>query len=252
MGINGRVKVGSRSLSAPQLLRLGAALGEHFSCPIIYGSEAIPVSSNDPPLPDPSHTHRWRVYVRGANGEDLSPFVRKVSFKLHESFVPATRVIESPPFEVHESGWGEFEILIKISFVDSQEKPMALFHQLQLYPKDEVLGGPDMDAPKQLVISEHYDELSDLCTVASKVINEPYEEFLEPLRRFRLQVHNMKNKTPPATFSPQVEANEIKKYNSINEKVVAEIERAKIRLAKVEAEKKKLEAEIRALEAEPA
>ncbi|KAJ3127848.1 NuA4 histone H4 acetyltransferase complex and the SWR1 complex subunit [Physocladia obscura] len=219
----------------------GRVKGEMFSAPIVYGSVAIPFGPNDPVPKDESHTHKWCVFLRGANGEDLSPIIRKVTFKLHDSFVPPSRTVDAPPFEVHESGWGEFEILIKISFVDSQEKPMTLFHHLQLYPKEDNGIDPDMDSPRQTILSEHYDEL---------VINEPYEEFLEPLRRYRLQVQAMKTKTPPLNFSPEVEANEIKRYYTINDKVMAELEKVKNRLAKIEADKRKLEADIKVLENE--
>lgn len=43
--------------------------------------------------------------------------------------------IEEPPFEVTETGWGEFEIQIKVHFVpEASEKPMTLFHFLHLHP----------------------------------------------------------------------------------------------------------------------
>ena len=29
-------------------------------------------------------SHRWTVYVRGANNEDLSPVVKRVLFQLHD------------------------------------------------------------------------------------------------------------------------------------------------------------------------
>jgi transcription initiation factor IIF auxiliary subunit len=35
-------------------------------------------------------------------------------------------VITKPPYEVNESGWGEFEITIKIFFMDPQERPVSL------------------------------------------------------------------------------------------------------------------------------
>lgn len=34
--------------------------------------------------------------------------------------------ISSPPFEVSESGWGEFEATIRIEFVDPCEEPVVL------------------------------------------------------------------------------------------------------------------------------
>jgi YEATS domain-containing protein 4 len=46
-----------------------------------------------------------------------------------------TTAIEEPPFEVTETGWGEFEIQIKVHFVpEASEKPMTLFHFLHLHP----------------------------------------------------------------------------------------------------------------------
>lgn len=33
-------------------------------------------------------------------------------------------VLNKPPFEVQETGWGEFEIQIKLFFVDPTEKPV--------------------------------------------------------------------------------------------------------------------------------
>ena len=34
-------------------------------------------------------------------------------------------VFTKPPYEVRETGWGEFEIQIKIYFQDSAEKPVS-------------------------------------------------------------------------------------------------------------------------------
>ena len=65
-------------------------------------------------------------------------------------------MIDSPPFEVTEQGWGEFEISLQIFFHDSREKPIELSHMLKLYP--------DSDAPAPAhgvakpVVSERYDE----------------------------------------------------------------------------------------------
>jgi YEATS domain-containing protein 4 len=36
-------------------------------------------------------SHKWTVYLRGIENEDLSYFIEKVSFKLHESFSEPTR-----------------------------------------------------------------------------------------------------------------------------------------------------------------
>lgn len=35
-------------------------------------------------------------------------------------------VVVKPPFEVTETGWGEFEVIVKIYFVDPTERPVRL------------------------------------------------------------------------------------------------------------------------------
>jgi YEATS domain-containing protein 4 len=74
-----------------------------------------------------SQSHKWTVYVRGASNEDLTAVVKRVVFQLHPSFNNPTRVVESPPFEVSECGWGEFEIAITLFFhSDACEKQLDL------------------------------------------------------------------------------------------------------------------------------
>jgi YEATS domain-containing protein 4 len=51
---------------------------------IVYGSVAVPLEVKPPGNED--HTHTWAVYLRGHNGEDISHFVKRVTFKLHHSF----------------------------------------------------------------------------------------------------------------------------------------------------------------------
>lgn len=41
--------------------------------------------------------------------------------------------VKSPPFEVTEMGWGEFEAKMTMHFKDPQEKPVDILHQLRLY-----------------------------------------------------------------------------------------------------------------------
>ena len=96
--------------------------------------------------------------------QDMSAYVKKVSFKLHESIANNNRgectiehdwssslfynyfilflltynlllscdflpllliVVSKPPYEVTETGWGEFEIVIKIYFNDPNERPVS-------------------------------------------------------------------------------------------------------------------------------
>jgi len=89
------------------------------------------------------HTHAWRVYLRPFENEDLSVFVKKVQFKLHNSYAVPIRTVTKPPYEVKESGWGEFDVEIKIYINDSPEKSVILYHPLKLFQE----------------VSEWYDEI---------------------------------------------------------------------------------------------
>ncbi len=53
---------------------------------------------------DPAHTHKWTAFVRGPQNEDISYFVKKIVFYLHESFERPKRVVTHHPFEVSATG----------------------------------------------------------------------------------------------------------------------------------------------------
>lgn len=82
--------------------------------------------------------------MRGERGEDISYFVKKVEFNLDPSFPDHHRgkcslrrvVVEEFPFEIHEEGWGEFEIEIRITFQDPSERPIDIMHNLMLDPPE--------------------------------------------------------------------------------------------------------------------
>ena len=67
-------------------------------------------------IPFRSQSHKWTVYVRGATSENLGVVIKRVVFQLHPSFNNPTRAVESPPFELSECGWGEFEIAFTLFF----------------------------------------------------------------------------------------------------------------------------------------
>ena len=118
---------------------------------------------------DEQYSHKWGCYVRGVGDEDISVFIRKVVFQLHPSFTNPCRTLERPPYEVHETGWGEFEILIQIFFHDTREKKVDIYHLLQLYPKTP---GASLSTKKP-VVSENYDEI---------IFNEPYPDFYQRIQ----------------------------------------------------------------------
>lgn len=140
--------------------------------PFIYGTEATPFDPEHRPKDAPQdHTHRWKVFVRGVNGEDISYWLRKVQFKLHDTYANSVRMIESPPFEVEETGWGEFEIAIKFYFVpESTEKPSTVWHALKLHPYGEDIEG--QKARRDMVKSVCYEEV---------LFSEPVEQFFNIL-----------------------------------------------------------------------
>lgn len=73
-------------------------------------------------------SHKWTIYVRGASNEDLGVIVKRVVFQLHTSFNNPTRIVDAPPFELSEAGWGEFEIAITLYFhSDVCDKPVNLW-----------------------------------------------------------------------------------------------------------------------------
>lgn len=124
-----------------------------------------PIGKSSPILVD-----RWSCYVRGLNNdEDISYFVKKVVFQLHPSFPEPVKTIEKFPFEIHQTGWGEFEIGVKLYFVDPSEKPLEVSHNLKLYPE-----APQIQSTKKPVVSEKYDEV---------VFSEPTEYLAEILEK---------------------------------------------------------------------
>lgn len=91
--------------------------------------------------------------MRGLDHEDMSYFIHSVSFTLHSTFENRIRTIVEPPYEVEETGWGEFDINIEIKFKDETQSTVNLIHSLKLFPPP----GTVINA-KMPVISEQYDE----------------------------------------------------------------------------------------------
>ncbi|CAG0904904.1 unnamed protein product [Cyprideis torosa] len=122
---------------------------------IVFGNVAYPFGKK---RDEDGHTHQWTVYVKPLFNEDLSVWVKKVHFKLHDSYSYQNRIVTKPPYEVTETGWGEFEIAIKIYFQEPcQDKPVSLYHLLKLFPHAN--GSEIMLNGRKCVCTEHYDEI---------------------------------------------------------------------------------------------
>jgi len=85
------------------------------------------------------YTHDWVVFVRGTDGSNISHFVEKVVFHLHESFPKPKRVIKLPPYKVEESGYGSFLLNIEIYF-RNKEEPKKVKFDYDLYL--QLVGNP--------------------------------------------------------------------------------------------------------------
>ena len=76
---------------------------------------------------DKNYKNAWWCYVRAPldeNGGDMSSYVSKVVFTLHDSFPHHIMVVDKFPFCICRAGWGEFDIMITIYFHDPNEEPV--------------------------------------------------------------------------------------------------------------------------------
>lgn len=80
-----------------------------------------------------------------------------------------------------ETGWGEFEVVIKIYFHDPTERPVTLYHILKLF-QSPVEGEESQVDSKRGLVSESYEEI---------VFQEPTQ----------LMQHYLTN-IPPVTEAP--------------------------------------------------
>ncbi|XP_053612105.1 protein AF-9 [Plodia interpunctella] len=79
-------------------------------------------------------THDWEVFVRGQEGADISHFVDKVVFNLHNTFHKPRRVVKEPPFSLKESGYAGFLIPIDIYLKNKDEpKKIPFVYDLNLH-----------------------------------------------------------------------------------------------------------------------
>ncbi|KAH7591732.1 Protein AF-9 -like protein [Nakaseomyces glabratus] len=191
---------------------------------VIYGNTAKKIGENRPPNAPSEHTHLWTIFVRSPTGDDISYFIKKVVFKLHETYPNPVRTIEAPPFELTETGWGEFDINIKIYFVEeSNEKFINFYHRLRLHPYVNVNPPMSTEVKKEEtgntttsdeISSIFYDEI---------VFNEPYEDFFKILVS---KPGNLlpSNKTEDCLFSRQLEQDELTRIKMASSNVDKEIE----------------------------
>lgn len=184
--------------------------------PFIYGTTARPFNDTDNPKPPgvpADHTHSWQVFVRGIEDTDIFYWLRRVQFKLHESIPNHLRTLDADAiarenaaasrrpaagqggqgqqqqqrgFVVNETGWGEFEITIKLYYDGrSGEKPQTLYHHLRLHPYGRTEAEKEAMRSGGEVVAWTYEE---------QLFNEPYEDFYHVLTT---GAHDKGSKPPP-------------------------------------------------------
>jgi YEATS domain-containing protein 4 len=192
----------SASMPAPTSKRIrGLKLTRHF----IIGNEAHVLPHPDFPDPPPDgHGKGWKVYVRPLpNGPDITTWLKKVQFKLHHTYADASRTIEAPgPFEVTETGYGEFGVEIRLYFAqESGEKAVYREHYL-------VLGAYGSDEQRQRQERENKIVAERLETIE---FNEPTADFLKLLTSedqfnwLKVKKGRGKGKKPEFVFEGNVE-----------------------------------------------
>lgn len=123
---------------------------------IVYGNIARSFGKK---REEDGHTHQWTVYLKPYENEDMAMYVKKVHFKLHESYANPNRILTKAPYEVTETGWGEFEVVIKVYFHDPTERPVTLYHILKLFQSPVVEGEVNLIDAKRGLVSESYEEI---------------------------------------------------------------------------------------------
>jgi len=155
-----------------------------------------------------THTHRWTAYIRGMNNEEL-PFIKKVVFHLHSSFKNPHRAVETPPYEISETGWGEFDLGVSIHYTDANEKTTELFHLLRLHP-------PDGIKTKQPVVSETLDVLT---------FHDPLDSFYNLIKMpEKSEINNPASQFTNATLTP-AEEREINNIVDGRKRVLADVQK---------------------------
>lgn len=144
------------------------------SRPFIIGSQSwtLDPSTHQGPIPE-NHTKGWKVYVKPLdNGPDISTWLKKVQFKLHHTYADASRTIEAPPFSITETGYGEFDIELRLYFDSaSGEKAQYRVHRLRLEPF-----GSEAEIKKQVA-----DNLVTADNMEIVEFNEPSADFYAKL-----------------------------------------------------------------------
>ncbi len=205
--------------------------GTFVTCPFVYGSIAYYMGKKA----DSYASHKWSLFIRGPNFEDMSSFVSRVVFTLHPSFAIPIREIMEPPYQVSEYGWGEFEAGIRIFFRDPNEQPIDLIHQIRLYPPASdptITIAVEPQNPKIPVVAELYDEV---------VFTSPTETFKRLLMMYSVSQTDISALVDGAVgmeqhYTKYCDDADLQQLANVQDIINREMDQAKTRLLQVEAD----------------
>ncbi|TIB71510.1 yeats-domain-containing protein [Wallemia mellicola] len=219
--------------------------GLQISRPFVIGNTARAITQsereNDKTIPE-NHTHRWTFSIRSASSDkegdyddgvegtlddSLQTWLKRVQVRLHDTYKDNNKTLDKPPFVVSETGWGEFELVIRLHFSpESGERPLTLHHMLKLHPWNVTKSIPRDDGLPPTVHSWQYDEI---------VFNDPYESF------YNLLIANPPAELPDdGVVTKQARDEESKKLNAVKKEVVQSTTKLRNELIKMENELKNI------------
>lgn len=154
----------------------------YSTIPLIIGSSAEIVPQEERVLPE--LTHRWRCYVR------VQPSaVKSVQFRLHSSFANPVIVLSAPPFEISESGWGEFTVQVRITLFNDEK--INTTHYLVLHAESYPSVSERYDSVvykgAQVPIDEEYSFAYPGSEKEKAQINDAFEYLLGQCERFEME-----------------------------------------------------------------
>jgi len=89
---------------------------------------------NDVSMSRRSGYYNWKVYLVAHRDTLLK--IKEVIYTLHPTFTNPVQKIKASTrnrnFSYNASGWGEFDIKVKIVFIDTRRRPLYLIHHLNL------------------------------------------------------------------------------------------------------------------------
>ncbi|KAJ3108955.1 YEATS domain-containing protein 2 [Phlyctochytrium planicorne] len=117
----------------------------------------------------------WTVYLHGPISDvDISPFVKRVTFHLHEDYKPYNIIVmDDPPFKLSRFGWGESSVRIRLEFIGDQNEPVDIVYTVKLdrfLTGKEVFGGEawlDIELDRKTIFGP------------TRIVERPSDSFLE-------------------------------------------------------------------------